>query len=76
MGLKEDMDKAVCMAGKMEFEYNLREVIRMITAYRLRKNELDARIKMLEETLIDNINNSALTVQRWRKTAVIGWCGN
>ena len=30
MGLKEDMDKAVCMAGKMEFEYKLREVIRML----------------------------------------------
>ena len=27
MGLKEDMDKAVCMAGKMEFEYKLRVVI-------------------------------------------------
>ena len=59
MGLKEDMDKAVCMAGKMEFEYKLREVIRMITAYRLRKNELDARIKMLEETLIEEARKVA-----------------
>ena len=59
MGLKEDMDKAVCMAGKMEFEYKLREVVRMITAYRLRKNELDARIKMLEETLIEEVRKVA-----------------
>ena len=30
MGLKEDMDKAVCMAGKMEFEYKLREVVNSV----------------------------------------------
>ena len=25
---------------------------------------------------LEKLNNSASTVQRWRKTAVIGWCGN
>ena len=25
---------------------------------------------------LDKINNNASTVQWWRKTAVIGWCGN
>ena len=41
-----------------------------------RKVAVAANVLRLCAAALDKLNNSAPNVQRWRKTAVIGWCGN